>query len=373
MPNDTLASLRHLSDDELVARVTSLAARQRDAMAQLVAHLAELDTRDLHLRAGYGSLFAYCRDVLRLSEHEAYNCIEAARAARRLPVILEMLAEGSVNLTTVRLLARHLTSGNYRAVLESARGKRKSEVEEIVAGLWPQPDVPPSFRKLPGPSPAPPPPVPLGAAVPVTPPFPSQPLPPPAPSAAATPLSPDRYKVQFTIGGDTLEKLRLAKDMLRHAMPHGDDAAIFDRALTTLLADLARKKFAATEEPRPSRGTAPGSRHIPAEVKRAVWLRDLGLCAFLGTNGRRCAERGFLEFHHVQPYAVGGGATVENVQLRCRRHNGYEARVYFRPDRPDEHGGFVREEAAPYGVPPCRTYGGRLVPERCATRGPGDT
>ena len=72
------------------------------------------------------------------------------------------------------------------------------------------------------------------------------------------PLAPDRYRVQLTIGGETLEKLRLAKDMLRHAIPSGDDAAVFDRALTALLADLARKKFAAAEKPRPSRGDGPG-------------------------------------------------------------------------------------------------------------------
>ena len=48
-------------------------------------------------------------------------------------------------------------------------------------------------------------------------------------SAEVTPLSPDRYKYQLTIGGSTLEKLRLAKDMLRHALPSGDDEAILDR------------------------------------------------------------------------------------------------------------------------------------------------
>jgi len=119
-------------------------------------------------------------------------------------------------------------------------------------------------------------------------------LPPAKPSAEVTPLSPDRYKVQVTISGDTFEKLRLAKDLLRHAVPSGDEAAILDRALTALLADLAQRKFAAAERPRPSGGTTPGSRHIPAEVKRAVWLRDLGRCAFVGTNDRRCPERGFL-------------------------------------------------------------------------------
>jgi len=83
------------------------------------AHLAELDTRDVYLREGYGSLFV-CQDALGLSEWEAYNRIEVARAARRFPVILDMLASGVVNLTTVRLLASHLTPTIHRDVLESA-------------------------------------------------------------------------------------------------------------------------------------------------------------------------------------------------------------------------------------------------------------
>jgi hypothetical protein len=163
-------------------------------------------------------------------------------------------------------------------------------------------------------------------------------------------LSPDRYRLQVTIAGETLEKLRLAQDMLRHAIPSGDEAAILDRALTALLANLAKEKFAATDRPRPSRGAPSGSRHVPAEVKRAVWLRDLGRCAFVGTGGRRCAERAFLEFHHVQPYAAGGEASVGNIQLRCRRHNDYEARAYFGHGRPGGMGGSVREPVARYGV-----------------------
>jgi hypothetical protein len=350
-PTDILASARQLSDDELVARLKGLAASERDTTAQLVAHLAVLDTRDVHLRAGYGSLFVYCRDALALSEHEAYNRIEAARAARRFSGILARLAEGSINLTTVRLLAPHLTRDNYADVLESARGKKKSEVELIVARLAPWPDVPPSIRKLPVPRPVSTP----AAAAPADVPAPvgpglTAPLP-PAPFAGVTPLSPDRYKVQLTIGGDTLQKLRLAKDMLRHAIPSGDDAAVFDRALTSLLADLAKKKFAATAQPRPSGGPpSPGSRHIPAEVKRVVWLRDFGRCAFVGTNGRCCTESAFVEFHHVQPYAAGGEASIENIQLRCRRHNDYEARAYFGQGSADGHGGFVREQAALYGA-----------------------
>jgi hypothetical protein len=355
MLNDILASLRRLSDPELVARVRHLAADERAATVLLIAHLAELDTRDVHLRAGHGSLFAYCREVLALSEQEAYNRIAVARAARRFPIILDMLEGGAVNLTTVRLLAPYLTLENHREVLESARGKNKLQVEEIAARLWPRPDAPSSVRKLPAPRPLaplpttqPPSPLPPADIHPATSSPPRSLPPPPARlTAQVEALSPDRYRVQVTIGGDTLEKLRLAKELLRHAVPSGDEAAILDRALTALLADLAQKKFAAAERPRPSDGSRPGSRHVPAEVKRAVWLRDLGRCAFVATTDRRCAERGFLEFHHMDPYALGGEATVGNIQLRCRAHNDYESRVWFGRNRGGA--GLVSEDAVPYG------------------------
>ena len=371
MQNDILASLTRLSDAELVARLKGLVARDHDLNAQLVAHLAELDTRDVFLREGYASLFVYCRDALGLSEWEAYNRIEVARAARRFPVILDMLAEGSVNLTAVRLLAPHLTPGNQREVLDSARGKRKPEVEGIVARLAPRPDVPRSVRRLPLPRPES---APSAATVPVLaspaaahyiPVAPASGLavhPLPARPAAVTPLSPDRYKLQLTIGGDTLEKLRLAKDMLSHAIPSGDDAALLDRALTALLVDLAKKKFADTRNPRPPHDMNAGTGDPSAHVKRAVWLRDLGRCAFVGTNGHRCNERRFVQFHHVDPRALGGEATVDMIELRCRSHNDYEGRLYFGKRRRAHDGGLVREQPAPYRS--CPSTPGELVLEQ---------
>jgi len=366
MQNDILTSLTRLSDAELVARVKSLVARERDATAHLVAHLAEMDTRDVHLREGYESLYVYCRDALGLSEGEAYNRIEVARAARRFPIILEMLAAGVVNLTAARLLAPHLTAANHREVLDSARGKKKREIEEIVAALSPRPDVAPSVRKLPGLrlEASPPTQAPVAADAAATVPAAADPAAPvraergrtaeplSVPRAAVTPLSPDRYKLQLTIGGDTLEKLRLAKDVLSHAIPSGDDAAVLDRALTALLRDLAKKKFGDTPKPRRSRGKEPRARDAAAAVKRAVWVRDLGRCAYIGPSGHRCNERRFVEFHHVDPYALGGEATVDNIELRCRRHNDYEGRLYFGKRRRDGAGA-VREKAVEYGSQPC--------------------
>jgi 5-methylcytosine-specific restriction endonuclease McrA len=115
---------------------------------------------------------------------------------------------------------------------------------------------------------------------------------------------------------------------LRHAIPNGDVGAIVDRALTALLADLSRTKHAATPHPRGASVTQPSSRHIPAAVRRAVWERDGGRCAFIGTTGR-CAATGLLEFHHVVPFAVGGKADIAGIELRCAPHNKYEAEQYF--------------------------------------------
>ena len=143
------------------------------------------------------------------------------------------------------------------------------------------------------------------------------------------PLAPERYKVQFTVSRETYNKLQRARDLLRHTIPNGDPAAIFDRALAELLDKLERQKLAACSRPRTPRSASKRSRHIPAHVRRAVWARDEGRCAFVGGNGRRCGETGFLEFHHVVPYADGGEATVDNVQIRCRAHSSHEAERWF--------------------------------------------
>ena len=107
--------------------------------------------------------------------------------------------------------------------------------------------------------------------------------------------------MQVTVGCETIEKLRRVQDLMRHAIPNGDPAAIIDRALTVLLAQLERTKLAATDRPQTERGLTLGSRHVPARVRRAVWARDEGQCAFTAADGHRCQERGFLEFHHTHP------------------------------------------------------------------------
>lgn len=347
---NTSTTLGDLTDREVLARVHDAVRGERVATTQLIAALIELDARRLYLGEGCSSLFTYCTQVLRLSEHAAYNRIEAARAARRFPVILELVETAAVTLTTVRLLAPHLTDANHRDVLERARHKSKRDVEFLVAKLSPRPDVPSMVRRLPPAppisktAPAPPPQerVTPEVSVRIDTPLHAQRAPKPA---DVKPLAPERYKIQVTVSRETYDKLRRAQDLMRHSVPNGDPAIILERALELLVEDLERTRIGKTAHPRASRATKPDSRHIPAAVKRTVWQRDDGRCAFNGPYGR-CTETGFLEYHHVVPFASGGRTSPSNLELRCRGHNQYEAELWFgAPQRPA-----AREERVFFGA-----------------------
>ena len=363
-----LALASALSDPDLLARVSVFAGKEREASAELVAHLAALEVRPaLYAADGHGSLFTYCTKVLRLSEDATCNRIQAARLCRRFPVILDRLASGALSLTTVRMLGPCLTPENHEAVLARASGRRRREIEALIAELAPRPDVRSSIRKLPTATPAPPPmpapapnsaprptsaPTPLTASIPTAKPIatPVVPVPetgaplisPPPPEPPRRPIientSPERYRVQFTIGKKSHDELRRLQDLLRREIPTGDPGVIVERALSLLLEKVEKAKFAATTKPRRAPRIRPGadkvgpaasSRDIPNDIQRGAWRRDGGQCRFVGKNGQRCQERTFLEFHHIKPYALGGTATLDNISLRCRRHNQYEADVVF--------------------------------------------
>jgi hypothetical protein len=171
----------------------------------------------------------------------------------------------------------------------------------------------------------------IPAAIPVAVPTagPAAPLKPPL----VRPLAPERYEVRFTADAETHRLLREAQDLMSHALPTGDLAAVFHRALTVLVADLKQRKFGATSRPRNGRAPNADSRTPAASVRREVADRDAGRCRFVSREGHKCEETRFLQFHHVVPYARGGRATADNIQLRCRAHNGHEVDLFFGPGK----------------------------------------
>lgn len=287
------AVLLELTDEAVLNETMRLAAMVRQSTADLIAAISEVHVRRLYLQEGCSSTYKYCRDVLRLSEHAAYNRMRAARFARQFPIILEGLADGSLTLSNLMIVGPFLNADNYRDLLAQAANKSKREVEALVATLRPR-------------------------------------------------LASEFYRLELSVCRETWEQLQRLQELLRPSIGDGDPSRIVEKALALLLAHLEKKKMAKVERPRAQRPVSPGSRHIPAGIKREVGERDQWRCAFVGRHGR-CTETQGLEFHHLKDFSQGGPTIAANLELRCRPHNQYEAEL--------SHGPAVRRRTRPGGSP----------------------
>jgi hypothetical protein len=159
----------------------------------------------------------------------------------------------------------------------------------------------------------------------------------PRPRATCTPLGLGRFRLGLMLGQEAYDHLEQLKELLRHQNPSGDVVSIVERALRELFERTMKRRFAKIDGParrscrKPDvkakrKGKAKRSRYIPHAVVREVHARDAGQCTFVSPDGRRCTERGFIQVHHHDTtFARDGEATVENLRLACRAHNGFWA------------------------------------------------
>lgn len=347
-----------LSDQELEARLRRLALAEGKFTAILLSSLAEFDRRRLAGAFGQPSLFYYCVRVLGFSECVAYRRIQAARAVRQFPELIEELASGRLCLAAVIILSPHLTRENIGRLLKAAQGKTTRELEAFAASLAPRSDVSDMLRALPSSgttseagkqtpaldfqsspttcgqtTPAEPPPRVEEARASAAPRFESR---------HPEPLSDRRFVFRFTGGRTLRDKYDRARELLRGRPAGAGMETLFEAALDALLERfdperrLKRREARSSREDRTGDG-APGSsavrrpgRRIPQGIKDAVWRRDCGQCTFIGPNGERCPECARLEYDHIVPWALGGRSDVaSNLRLACRTHNALEARRVF--------------------------------------------
>jgi len=338
--------LQHLSNDALLASLKSLATGERRLLARIIAHLAEIEERRLHLDLASSSMFDFCTRRLGFSEGEAFRRIVAARLIRRFPRLLAAIEEGRLHLSTLVLLRDELTEANVDELVDATSGKSKREVQELIARRCPRPDVATSIRKLPeakerGRASAtsatsatsallqrtldPPPAMPSGlarVAPPATPPRPAR--------EPVVPLSEGRYKLELTMSASLREKLEHARELLRHAHPGGDLAVVVERAVDLLIEKLEKAKLGKSDRPqRPREPAKVGGEQVARATRREVFARDGMQCAFVGADGERCPARSFLELDHVRPRARGGDGTTENLRVLCREHNRHLAEAAF--------------------------------------------
>jgi hypothetical protein len=150
MPHmESFWKLAHLSDAQLLQSLGGVLRSHRRGLAELVAHLGEVEDRRLHLEAAHGSMFSYCVARLGMSEDEACRRIELARLARKFPALFAELESGRLTLSVALVLKPVLSLSNHLELLAAARGKCVRQARELVAERCPQPDARSSIRKLP--------------------------------------------------------------------------------------------------------------------------------------------------------------------------------------------------------------------------------
>jgi hypothetical protein len=135
-----------------------------------------------------------------------------------------------------------------------------------------------------------------------------------------------------TVSKRFTEKLEAARDALSHSHPSADVEAILEAGLD-LLIERAAKRKGLVKRPRPvpvyaaAEGANP--RHVPAAVRREVFLRDEGKCQWPLADGGICGSTHRVELDHVVPVGRGGKATASNCRVLCAVHNRLAAREAY--------------------------------------------
>jgi 5-methylcytosine-specific restriction endonuclease McrA len=369
--------LNGLQDDELVAALPKLVARDNEHAADLLAYLAELDARRLYEDMRFSSIWEYCTEALGICQTTAWRKYTAARVCRRFPRMFAAVAQGEIQISVLAELNRYLNEQNADELFAQCRRKSFRQVQQLPAARFLKADVKDAVRRTPDrvkpelrralattPEPGTVAVEPRSATSPDAglslPDRPQPALPVSMQSDAAgrsahrqvEPLSQDRFAVRFTADAEFLALLEEVRGLSAHRDPSGGLLPLLKAGFHAHQRELLKRRFAIGRTPRQrpkpasvsqsasankseSELAAPHSsgrrsrRHIPAKAVREVYERDGGQCTFVSASGRRCSARRQLELDHIEPWAVSRNDSPANLRLLCHAHNQLVARRYF--------------------------------------------
>jgi hypothetical protein len=256
--------LMGVANEELVAGLSEL-VQCNSLTAQVLAHLVELEERQLHLELGFTSLFSYCVEGLGMSEGTAGRRVTAMRVCRRFPDVFDRVARGELHFTADAELRELIERARELASHRVPKGDLASLMKLMVAGFVKQEE-----------------------------------------------------KRRFGIGarlrrtGDELK----SSGMTEAAAPPGGAAVAAGASEATVNA----------EHPTTTRRH---SRYLRMQVRREIHARDGGRCAYVSPDGRRCRARAFIQIDHVEPFSRNGSSDARNLRLLCMGHNLLHARKCF--------------------------------------------
>lgn len=360
--------IRKLKNSALLKKTKALVLEERKITLEVLHHLAEVWRRRLHQFRGFRSLFEYATSELGYSNGAAGRRIAAMELLIEIPEVEEKIKAGELNLTTVAQAQRLFDSEEKleqpiplekkKVILENLKNKSTRAVEMELLNHSSQPF---SFQK------------------------PDQ----------IKPVAPSHSEIRFIADQNLLDQLETIKGLLANKHPHLTLAELFAEMAKLSLEKLQPKepktktqsKIAKQQSEQQlkqqskqphKQGHKPqseqimensgdttsaqfcaepktvesvqinkenatsedalkkaSSRYIPVEIKRAVYKRDDGICQFIDpVSGRKCGSRHGIQYDHATlPFAMGGQATVESLQLVCAIHNRIRAIHWYGPKK----------------------------------------
>jgi hypothetical protein len=344
----------HLSPEVAMGRLDAIDLEEKSKLAEGISLIAVIDHRRDYVAAGYSCMRDYCMSRLHMSEDQVFRRIQVARVALKFPDVFECLADGRLSLATASTVAPHLSPETATEVLAAAAFKSRDEILRLIAersrrsvatparpaaeldvetssgSLAPGQVNEPQVSELSD-----------LCALPVDRPDAVSLAPAQASSSRRGRVSPSAsggYDVRLAITAEEHDDLHRAQALLGHAVPSGDPALIYARAMKHYLTHLEKQRLgvkrSAPAKPEskiradshaPGHVNEPRGRGIPKAICRNVWERDGGRCAFVSADGHRCEATRKIEFDHITPLARGGRTTADNLRLLCRQHNQFEA------------------------------------------------
>jgi 5-methylcytosine-specific restriction endonuclease McrA len=276
---------------ELVDRLSSRLQNEKRELVMFLVELADFDARKLALELGYPSTLSCLVRELGLTESSACRRITAARLLARFPQIAPYLLSSRITLVGLIVLKDALDETNVDELLERAAGLNDHELRQLVA---------------------------TAPAATVA-----------ADRVATSQEEDDLEVVTLRVGREFREELAAVSALLSHAVPSGKREDVLLHVLRAQRRVLERRRHGS-----PKRASAPAAcdtskRHIPAAVRREVFEREGGSCAYVGDEGRRCGSTVRLEYQHIVPFACGGPSSAKNLTLFCQPHNLLQAEKDF--------------------------------------------
>lgn len=321
-------NFKFLSDIELENILKASVIEETKSTTKILHLLAEIERRRLYSKE-FPSLFEYCVKVLKYSGSSAQRRIDTMRAMKLIPEIEQKIVAGELNLTSVAQaqsffrqeakIGKVYSKDQKVEVLNKLQNKSTREcIQEFIA-ISPQ-SVPQEKRRE---------------------------------------LTPEKTELRVVLNKELIGKLDKIKALMSHQKPNMTDQELIEVMAEALLEKIDPLEKAKRSNLRKQKLEQKGIeelkegdskielinrqkslpapavknlRYIPAKIKREVYLRDHGQCTH-----PQCHSKKFLEYDHIQPLALGGETTIQNLRLLCKAHNQRAAIFTFGLQKMQDH------------------------------------